>query len=69
MMQINWEFTVKFLNFSEARKLCCNLLKIQTKKPNFRVFCQKDANAIANSVDPDLTALIWVCTVCPDLSV
>ena len=30
----------------------------------------KDAEEIANSVDPDQTAsLIWVCTVCPDLSV
>ena len=31
----------------------------------------KDAAGIANSVDPDQTApsLIWVCTVCPYLSV
>ena len=30
----------------------------------------KDAEGIANSVDPDQTApLIWVCTVCPGLSV
>ena len=30
----------------------------------------KDADGIANSVDPDQTApLIQVCTVCPDLSV
>ena len=29
----------------------------------------KDAEGIANSVDPDQTSLIWVCTVCPDLSV
>ena len=28
----------------------------------------KDTDRIANSVDPDQTALIWVCTVCPDLS-
>ena len=26
------------------------------KKPNLRVFCQKDANGIANSEDPDQTA-------------
>ena len=26
--------TVKFLNFSDARKLRCNLPKIQTKRPN-----------------------------------
>ena len=33
----------------------------------------KDAEGIANSVDPDQTAprsrLIWVCTVCPDMSI
>ena len=29
----------------------------------------KDAAGIANSVDSDQTAQIWVCTVCPDLSV
>ena len=33
----------------------------------------KDADGMANSADPDQTAprssLIWVCTVCPDLSV
>ena len=50
-------------------------LKFKTKKPNLRVYHQKDASGIANSVDPDQTApreeqsLIWVCTVCPDLSV
>ena len=42
--------------FSDARKLCCNLLKNQTKRPNLRVFHQKDANDIANSEDPDQTA-------------
>ena len=41
---------------SDARKLCCNLPKIQTKSPNLGVFCQKDANGIANSEDPDRTA-------------
>ena len=33
---------------------------------------QKDADEIASSVDPDQTvpsSLIWVCTVCPDISV
>ena len=28
----------------------------------------KDTDGMANSVDPDQTAL-WVCTVCPDLPV
>ena len=46
----------KVPKFSEARKLSCNLSKIQTKRPNLRVFSQNDANRIANSVDPDQTA-------------
>ena len=46
----------KVPKFSDARKLCCNLLKIQTKSPNLRVFSQEDANGIANSEDPDQTA-------------
>ena len=52
-------FTVcyhKVPKFSDARKLCYNLPKIQTKRPNFSVFHQKDANGIANSEDPDETA-------------
>ena len=36
--------------------LCCNLPKFQTKRPNLGVFCQNDANGIANSEDPDQTA-------------
>ena len=43
----------KVPEFSEARKLCCNLPKIQTNRPNFRVFSRKDADGIANSEDPD----------------
>ena len=46
----------KVPKFSDVRKLCCNLPKIQTKRPNLRVFRQKDANGIANSEDPDQTA-------------
>ena len=46
----------KVPKFSDARKLCCNLPKIQTKSPNLRAFSQKDANGIANSEDPDQTA-------------
>ena len=42
--------------FSDIRKLRCNLPKIQEKRPNLRVFGQKDANGIANSEDPDQTA-------------
>ena len=39
----------KVPKFSDARKLCCNLLKIQEKMLNL--------------------SLMWVYTVCPDLSV
>ena len=40
----------KVPKFSDART------KIQTKRPNIKVFCQNDANVIANSEDPDQTA-------------
>ena len=46
----------KVPKFWDARNLCCNLPKIQTKRPNIRVFYQKDVNGIANSEDPDQTA-------------
>ena len=46
----------KVPKFSDARKLCCNLPKIQTKRPNLGIFHQKVANGIANSEDPDQTA-------------
>ena len=46
----------KVPKFSDARKLCCNLPKIQTKRPKLRVFDQNDANGIINSEDPDQTA-------------
>ena len=46
----------KVPKFSKTGKLCCNLPKNQTKRPNPRVFRQKDANGIANIEDPDQTA-------------
>ena len=46
----------KVPKFSDTRKHCCNLPNIQTKRPNLRVFPQKDANGTANSEDPDQTA-------------
>ena len=46
----------KVPKFSDVRKLCCNLPKIQEKRPNLWVFRQKDANEIANNEDPDQTA-------------
>ena len=35
-------------------------LKIQTKRPNLRVFHHKDENGIANNEDPDQTAPLRV---------
>ena len=46
---------LKVPKFLDAKKLCCNLPKIQTKRPNLLVFRQNDANGIANSEDPDQT--------------
>ena len=46
----------KVSKFSDARKLCCNLPKIQKKRQNLRLFHHKDANGIANSADADQTA-------------
>ena len=34
-----------------------------------RVMNPNNAEGIANSVDPDQTAPLWVCTVCPGISV
>ena len=42
--------------FSDTRKLCCNLPKIQINRQNLMIFRLKDANGIANSEDPDQTA-------------
>ena len=48
--------TCKVPKFSDSRKRCGNQPKIHTKRTNLWVFCQKDANGIANSEDPDQTA-------------
>ena len=47
----------KVPKFWDAKKICCNIPKIQTKRPNLWVFCQNNANRIANSEDPDQTVL------------
>ena len=47
----------KVPKFSEARKLCCKLPKSQTKRPNLRLFREKDATGIANNEEPDQTAV------------
>ena len=50
--------TVKFQNFRTPKNSAVIYIvpKIQTKSLNLCVFCQKDANGIANSEDPDQTA-------------
>ena len=50
--------TVKFRNFWTQIFFCCNLPKIQTNRPNLRVFLQNDVNGIANSEDLDQTAAL-----------
>ena len=55
----NWVIGIvyrKVPKFSDTRKLCCNLPKIQEKRPNLWVFRRKDANGIANCGDPHQTA-------------
>ena len=51
-------FYRKVPKFSDTWKICCNLPKIQTKRPNRRVFHQKEANGLANSEDPNQTAAL-----------
>ena len=62
--------TVKLLKIRTPENFAVIPLKFEKDGFNIRVMHPKDADGIANSVDPDQTApLIWVCTVCPDLSV
>ena len=56
--QIGLVSTVKFLNFWTQK-----IPQIQTTRPNFKVFLQKDANGIANSEDPDQTAPLSVLNI------
>ena len=62
------------------RKNCCAYPKIGTLSLYYRVIGPKDADRMANSVDPDQTwskqcrpwsdcSSIWIYTVCPDLPV
>ena len=57
-LDLNFRCMVKFLNFTDAKKLCCNLPKIQEKRLNLRVPCQNNKDVIANSEDPDQSALL-----------
>ena len=57
-MKVCWTnfYYPKVPKFSDARKLCCNVPKTSTKRPNLRVFRQKDANGKVNNEDPDQSA-------------
>ena len=59
----------KFPKYSDTQKICYNHSKIWTMWLYYRVMSPNNADGMANSVDPDQTALIWVCTVCPGISV
>ena len=54
---------------SDNRKICGNHPKILKRWLYHSVMCPKDADGMANSVDPDQSNLIWIYTVCPGLSV
>ena len=64
--------TVNILKIRTPKTFAVITLKFEQDGLHRRVMHSKDADGIANSVDPDQTALgsslIWVCTVCPDLS-
>ena len=60
----------KFLKYSDTQKICCNHSNIWTMWLYHRVMSPKDADGMADSVGPDQrSSLIWVCTVCPGISV
>ena len=50
----------KVPKFSDTRKLCCNLPKIQARRSKLREFNKNDANGIAKSEDPDQTAQTYL---------
>ena len=48
----------KFPKYSDTQKICCNHSKIWTMGLYHRVMSPNDADGMANSVDPDQTA-VW----------
>ena len=46
----------KFFKYLDTQKICCNHYKIWTMWLYHRVMSPKDADRMANSVDPDQTA-------------
>ena len=66
-----WETFTTYRNdpkFSDTQNICCSHSKVWTMWLYHRLMSPNDA-VMANSVDPDQTAPIWVCTVCQGLSV
>ena len=64
----------KVPKFSDTKNLCCKLPKIQTKRQNLWAFYQNGAKGNSKQWRPwsdcsSRSSLIWVCTVCPDISV
>ena len=60
--------SVKYLKIWTPKN-CCNYPKILTRWLYHRVMYPKEADGVANSVDPDQTAPLDVHLVCPGLSV
>ena len=56
LFQRGFSNTLKFLNFRTQENFTVIYIKIRTKRPNLKVFSQKDANGIAIIEDPDQTA-------------
>ena len=59
----------KFPKYTDTPKICCNRSKIWTMCLYHRVISPNSADGMANSVALDQSSLIWVCTVCPGISV
>ena len=60
--------TVNCLNIRTPKTFVV-ITKIWTMWLYHRITSPNDADGMANSVDPDRSILIWVCTVCPGISV
>ena len=54
---------------SDTQTIAVIILNVEQCGFYYRSIHSKDADRMANSVDPDQTAPIWVYTVCLDLSV
>ena len=60
-LSVAW-ITVKFQNFRTPENFVAIYLKLKQRGKKLRVFYRNDANVIANSEDPDQTALLVVWT-------